>query len=125
MPSRSESFGLVYLEAWLHKKPVIGCKIGPVMNLIDDKKNGMLVSFDNASELISALETLQNPLLRKQLGVDDNQWLKRMISHHSTALTTSKIISKKSKNDALIKLANDIIDTQEREIKLRKSLIVA
>tara|TARA_B110000211_G_scaffold232663_1_gene296919 strand:+ start:1770 stop:2177 length:408 start_codon:yes stop_codon:yes gene_type:complete len=64
-------------------------------------------------------------LLRKQLGVDDNQWLKRMISHHSTALTTSKIISKKSKNDALIKLANDIIDTQEREIKLMKSLIVA
>jgi len=75
MPSRSESFGLVYLEAWLHKKPVIGCKIGPVMDLIDDKKNGMLVSFDNTSELISALETLQNPLLRKQLGVNGHQKL--------------------------------------------------
>ena len=75
MPSRSESFGLVYLEAWLHNKPVIGCKIGPVMNLIDDKKNGMLVSFDNTSELISALETLQNPLLRKQLGVNGHQKL--------------------------------------------------
>uniref|UniRef100_A0A6C0B3F6 DUF305 domain-containing protein n=1 Tax=viral metagenome TaxID=1070528 RepID=A0A6C0B3F6_9ZZZZ len=63
-------------------------------------------------------------LLRKQLCVNDNQWLKRMISHHSTALTTSKIISKKSKNNALVKLANDIVDTQEKEIKLMKSLIV-
>ena len=26
-------------------------------------------------------------LLRNQLFVDDNQWLKRMISHHSTAIT--------------------------------------
>lgn len=63
-------------------------------------------------------------LLRKQLCVGDNQWLKRMISHHSTALTTSKIISQKSNNEAVVKLADDIIDTQEREIKLMKSLIV-
>jgi len=28
-------------------------------------------------------------LLRRQLLVEDKQWLKRMISHHSTALTTS------------------------------------
>ena len=28
-------------------------------------------------------------LLRQQLLVDDKQWLRRMISHHSTALTTS------------------------------------
>lgn len=63
-------------------------------------------------------------LLRKQLWVSDNQWLKRMISHHSTALTTSKIIKKKTKNDALRKLAKDIIDTQEKEIKLMKSLIL-
>ena len=33
-------------------------------------------------------------LLRKQLLVDDKQWLKRMISHHSTALTTSNKIVK-------------------------------
>jgi len=47
-----------------------------------------------------------------------------MISHHSTALTTSKIISQKSNNEAVVKLADDIIDTQKREIKLMKSLIV-
>ena len=36
-------------------------------------------------------------LLRKQLFIDDKQWLKRMISHHSTALTTSHIINKRTK----------------------------
>ena len=34
-------------------------------------------------------------LLRKQLLIDDEQWLRRMISHHSTALTTSHNIYKK------------------------------
>ena len=37
-------------------------------------------------------------LLRKQYMVDDNQYLRRMISHHSTALTTSHKISQKTKN---------------------------
>ena len=37
-------------------------------------------------------------LLRQQLLVDDKQWLRRMISHHSTALTTSYKIYYKTSN---------------------------
>ena len=37
-------------------------------------------------------------ILRKQFLVDDEQWLKRMISHHSTAITTSENIYKKTQN---------------------------
>ena len=62
-------------------------------------------------------------LLRKQYLVNDEQWLKRMISHHSTALTTSNIINKRTKNDNIKKLSKEIIDTQEREIKLMKSML--
>ena len=62
-------------------------------------------------------------LLRNQLYVDDKQWLKRMISHHSTALTTSENIYKKTNDPNIKKLAHEIIETQEREIKLMKSLI--
>ena len=62
-------------------------------------------------------------LLRKQFLVNDRQWLKRMISHHSTALTTSHNIYKKSKNLKIKKLAKDIIDTQEYEISLMKSML--
>jgi len=62
-------------------------------------------------------------LLRKQLFVDEEQWLRRMISHHSTALTTSHLIYKKTKNEKVKHLAGDIIETQEKEILLMKSLL--
>jgi hypothetical protein len=62
-------------------------------------------------------------LLRNQLFVDEKEWLKRMISHHSTALTTSHIIYKRTHNIKIKKLAKEIIDTQEREIQLMKSML--
>ena len=62
-------------------------------------------------------------LLRKQFMVGDKQWLRRMISHHSTALTTSHKISNITTNPVLKNLAKDIIDTQEKEINLMKSMI--
>ena len=70
MPSRSESFGLVYLEAWLHKKPVIGCNIKAVANLIDHNKNGLLVKFNDTNELSLTIKTLLNPVLREKLGLE-------------------------------------------------------
>ena len=62
-------------------------------------------------------------LLRSQFLVSDEQWLKRMISHHSTALTTSNIIYNRTENPKIKKLSKEIIDTQEKEIKLMKSLL--
>lgn len=62
-------------------------------------------------------------LLRKQFLIDDKQWLRRMISHHSTALTTSHKIHNKTKNKNIKKLAKEILDTQEREITLMKSML--
>ena len=62
-------------------------------------------------------------LLRKQFLVDDEQWLKRMISHHSTAITTSQKIYNKTQNKEIKKLSKSIIYTQEKEIQLMKSLL--
>jgi hypothetical protein len=62
-------------------------------------------------------------LLRQQLLVDDEQWLRRMISHHSTALTTTHKIYNKTCNPKIKKLAKEIIDTQEKEIQLMKSML--
>mgnify|MGYP001360288324 CR=1 FL=1 len=62
-------------------------------------------------------------LLREQFLANDEQWLKRMISHHSTALTTSNKIYNRTNNYKLKKLAKEIIDTQEREISLMKSML--
>ena len=62
-------------------------------------------------------------LLREQFLVNDEQWLKRMISHHSTALTTSNKIYNRTNNYKIKDLAKEIIDTQEREISLMKSML--
>ena len=62
-------------------------------------------------------------LLREQILVNDTQWLKRMISHHSTALTTSHKIYNNTSNPEIKKLAKEIIDTQEREITEMKLLL--
>ena len=62
-------------------------------------------------------------LLRSQILVSDKEWLKRMISHHSTALTTSNKINTNTKNEKIRKLSNDIIKVQEDEITLMKSLL--
>tara|TARA_B100001142_G_scaffold189776_1_gene188915 strand:+ start:1127 stop:1525 length:399 start_codon:yes stop_codon:yes gene_type:complete len=62
-------------------------------------------------------------LLRNQFLVSDKEWLKRMISHHSTALTTSHKIKKNTKHKKIKELSNDIIEVQEKEITLMKSLL--
>ena len=65
-------------------------------------------------------------LLRKQLNVDVNQWLRRMIPHHSTALTTTKKLISSceiKENSKLYRLAKDIIYNQDREILVMKSYL--
>ena len=66
-------------------------------------------------------------LLRQQLLVDDKQWLKRMIPHHSTALTTTtKLLENNDNfkdNPNLYRLAKDIVYNQKREIIFMKSML--
>ena len=62
-------------------------------------------------------------IIRSQIFVNDNQWLRRMISHHSTALTTSHKIKNKTQNCELKQLAENIINTQEKEISQMKQLL--
>ena len=59
----------------------------------------------------------------KTIAVNDKQWLKRMISHHSTALTISHNIKNKTENPIVNKLTNDIADVQKEEITLMKNLL--
>ena len=69
MPSKVESFGIVYLEAWASGKPVIGCRIGAVAFLIEDGKDGLLVEYGNHQELASAiLRLLTSENLRRKLA---------------------------------------------------------
>ena len=58
--------------------------------------------------------------------MDEQNWLLRMIPHHSTALTTSNRLIEKEKfkkNSRIYRLAKDIIYNQEREILFMKSML--
>ncbi|MGJ8685346.1 MAG: DUF305 domain-containing protein [Nonlabens sp.] len=58
---------------------------------------------------------------REQTGISDVQWMKAMIPHHSSAILTSS--NADLKDPEVKKLANDIIEAQEREIAEMKSMI--
>jgi glycosyltransferase involved in cell wall biosynthesis len=60
MPSRSESFGIVYLEAWLAGLPVIGAVAGAVAEVIDDGEDGLLVPFGDVDALAKRISLLLN-----------------------------------------------------------------
>jgi glycosyltransferase involved in cell wall biosynthesis len=69
MPSRAESFGIAYLEAWLRRKPVIGARLGSTECIIDHGINGELVAPDDADELAACLlRLLRDPERRVRMG---------------------------------------------------------
>jgi glycogen(starch) synthase len=69
MPSQIDSFGIVYLEAWAYGVPVIGCRAGGVPDVIDDRKDGMLVDYGDEAGLAMAIEgLLADPEGRRAMG---------------------------------------------------------
>jgi glycosyltransferase involved in cell wall biosynthesis len=69
MTSRVESFGIVYLEAWFYKKPIIAAFTESTSKIITDGHNGFLTPFGDVhflAEYIAGL--LDNPSLAQQLG---------------------------------------------------------
>lgn len=69
LPSWSEGFGIVYLEAMAHGKAVIGVEDQGIANIIRENKTGILVPPHNASAVAKALKTLiDEPQTRTQMA---------------------------------------------------------
>ncbi len=69
LPSRVDSFGIVYLEAWAYGRPVIGCRAGGVPDVIEDGQDGLLVEFGDVAALAQAIEALlADPERRRAMG---------------------------------------------------------
>ena len=54
--------------------------------------------------------------------ITDKEYLNEMIEHHSMALLTSEPILEKTQSERVRKLAENIVSTQEAEIKYMKQL---
>ncbi|MDX1797363.1 MAG: glycosyltransferase family 4 protein [Candidatus Lokiarchaeia archaeon] len=70
MPSRSDAFGISFLEAWSAGKPVIGAKIGATPEVIRENIDGLLVEFDDHKDIAQkVINLLKNKGLRKRYGL--------------------------------------------------------
>lgn len=69
MPSRVDSFGIAYLEAWAYRVPVIGCHAGGVPDVVDDGQDGLLVEYGDVRALASAIGSLlADQQRRREMG---------------------------------------------------------
>ncbi|MFX0099439.1 MAG: glycosyltransferase family 4 protein [Candidatus Hodarchaeota archaeon] len=69
MPSRSEAYGIAYLEAWASKKPVISSNIPAMKDLFQHGKEGLQVTFDNVKDIArSIIQLLEDGQLREKMG---------------------------------------------------------
>jgi len=69
LPSRAEAFGIVFLEAWAVKKPVIGARSGAIPYVITEGEDGLLIEPGDAEGLARQIKRLINdPALKMQLG---------------------------------------------------------
>lgn len=69
LPSRSEPFGIVIIEAMACERPVVATAVGGIPEIIENGRSGILVEPDNPEALAHALLTLlKNYKLQRTLG---------------------------------------------------------
>jgi glycogen synthase len=74
LPSRTESFGIVFVEAWANQKPVIAADAGAIPELVRDGENGLLVPFGDVPALAGAIRRLlDDPELAQALGASGHR----------------------------------------------------
>ncbi len=69
VPSRSEGFGLVVLEAWACRRAVIATAVGGLGELIEHGVNGLLVPPEEVESLVTTMGyLLRNPAVASAMG---------------------------------------------------------
>ena len=91
MPSRVDSFGIVYLEAWLYRKPVIGARTWGINDVITQGRDGLLVPFGDEMALVKAITyLLDHPNEAAAMGIcgeakvyEQHTWESKFTQVHS------------------------------------------
>ncbi len=85
-PSRFESFGLIFVEAMMFAKPVIGCRIGGMPEIIVDGETGLLAEPGDAQSLAACMiQLLKDADLRRRLGAAGRQRYQRLYTPERVA----------------------------------------
>lgn len=75
MPSREESLGATYLEAWAHGKPIVGLRIPPLEELTGRERGGLLARPTPQDVAEKILILLRDPARARQMG----EWGRRRV----------------------------------------------
>ena len=69
MVSKTDSFGIVYLESWAYRKPVLGCNNAAMREVISNNSDGFLVDFDDIRGISKKIKyLLDNKERRLEMG---------------------------------------------------------
>lgn len=87
-PSTQESFGIVFLEAWACRKPIIGMNVAAIPSIITHEQNGLLVEPNSVEGLAQAIcGLIHNQDLRHNLG---EAGYHKVAQHHTWEIVTAK-----------------------------------
>ncbi len=90
VPSTQESFGGVYPEAWSFAKPVIGCNIPAVTEVISEGVDGYLVAQKAEAIAERICYLLQNPTLATKMGLAGQQKVAERYTWQQIATLTAE-----------------------------------
>jgi phosphatidylinositol alpha-1,6-mannosyltransferase len=94
LPSRGEGFGLVFLEAMAHAKPVIGGAHGGIPDIVEDGVTGLLVPHGDIERLAQALESLlSNPSRAREMGARGMDRVEKTFSFAQFQLHLTQILN--------------------------------
>jgi phosphatidyl-myo-inositol dimannoside synthase len=94
---RGEGFGIVFLEAMAHAKPVVGPNVGAPPEFIHDGEHGLLVDPVNPAKLAQALvELLAHPDRARRMGGAGRKWVRERYSYEMFRERLRKILQVRS-----------------------------
>lgn len=91
MPSEGDGFGMVFLEAMMHRMPCVGLASGAAAEILEDERSGILVDRENLTGMAASLSALLlDEARRKRIGDAGHDRYQDMFQarHYSERLST-------------------------------------
>lgn len=95
LPSKSEPFGIVIVEAMACRKPVVATMVGGIPEIIDNGKSGILVEAGDSRSLYNAIcLILENKDLRESLAKEGYDKVRRSFMFEHTGAKYESLFSR-------------------------------
>ncbi len=95
LPSLIEPFGMVLIEAMACGKPIIGSRVGGIVDIVEDGTNGFLAQPKDSHQLAIKIEMLlADKKLRRELGSNGRKRVENTFSYKAIAEKAVKIYEK-------------------------------